>query len=259
MRKMVHYLGVGLLTLSLIIAGASFAQAEMKGTSGDFHPTTTNWDTFKASDLIGMQLYTGGMDVLGQISDVVIDPGTKRIARIILSDVPGLGGESVALPFDSVVRIGNNLFAYSAPGKEPYRYGDKPLWSVGLYWLADLDYVLSYVQPIPAEAKESIQLMGTRVETSQGEDVAWINDLVVDSENGHIVYVVLSDVAGMADKQVAVPFDGMLELRENVFALNTTKDRLLAAPAFNWEDATDRKYAEDIYRYYGLQPYWETE
>jgi sporulation protein YlmC with PRC-barrel domain len=246
MRKMAYYFGVSLLMFSLMASGSSFARAEMREESGYFHPTTMNWDTFKASDLLGVQLYTREMDVLGQISDLVVDPATKRISRVTLSDVPGLGRESVALPFDSVVKIGNNLFAYSAPGKVSHFYGDRPLWSVGFYW-ADVDYVLSS------------QLMGARIETPKGEDVARINDLVVDTEKGHVVYLVLSDVAGQEGKLVALPFDTLSELRENVYVLNVTKDTLFAAPDFKWTDVTDRKYAEDIYRYYGLQPYWESE
>ena len=133
------------------------------------------------------------------------------------------------------------------------------MWPTGNYWVADLDYVLSYVQPIPAETKKSSQLMGARIETPKGEDVAWIDDLVVDSENGHIVYLVLSDVGGVENRMVAVPFEALSEPHEKVFVLNTTKDKLLAASEFKWEDAPNRTYAEGIYRYYGVQPYWETE
>src|SRR5512141_2737209 len=108
MRKIAYYLGTGLLVLSLAVAGNLFAQTMGDETSGNFH-STMGFDTFKASDLIGMQLYTTEMDVLGQISDVVIDPATKRISWVVVSDVPGLGAESIALPFDSLVRIGNNI------------------------------------------------------------------------------------------------------------------------------------------------------
>jgi sporulation protein YlmC with PRC-barrel domain len=174
-----------------------------------------------------------------------------------------MGGETNALPFNSLVKIGNNIIAYSAPGAEttflPSSYGGRSMWPTGNYWLADLDYVLSYAEPIPAGSKESSHLAGARIETPKGEDVAWINDLVVDSENGHIVYLVLSDVGGAENRQVAVPFEALSEPHEKVFVLNTTRDKLLAAFEFKWEDALNRTYAEGIYRYYGLHPYWETE
>jgi sporulation protein YlmC with PRC-barrel domain len=249
--------------LSLAVAGNSSAQTMSDETTGNFRLTAMSFETFKASDLIGMQLYTTEMDVLGQISDVVIDPATKRISWVIVSDIPGMGGETNALPFNSLVKIGNNIIAYSAPGAEttflPSSYGGRSMWPTGNYWLADLDYVLSYAEPIPAGSKESSHLAGARIETPKGEDVAWINDLVVDSENGHIVYLVLSDVGGAENRQVAVPFEALSEPHEKVFVLNTTKDKLLAASEFKWEDALNRTYAEGIYRYYGLHPYWETE
>ncbi len=266
MRKMVYHLGIGLFVLSMAVAGNLFAQTMSDETSGNFH-STMGFNTFNASNLIGMQLYTMEMDVLGQISDVVIDPATKRISWVVVSDVPGLGAESIALPFNSLVKIGNSTFAYSAPGAETTfvpssyggSYGGRSMWPTGNYWLADLDYVLSYAEPIPAGSKESSHLAGARVDTPKGEDVARINDLVVDSENGHIVYLVLSDVGGMENRMVAVPFDALAETHANVFVLNTTRDKLLAASDFKWQDAGSRTYAEGIYRYYGLQPYWETE
>jgi sporulation protein YlmC with PRC-barrel domain len=259
MKKMIYCLGILLLIFSFMAAGSSFAQTQMKERSGYFHPTPMGWDTFKASDLIGVQLYTREMDVLGQISDLVIDPATKRISRIVVSDIPGMGGESVAVPFDSLVKTGHNIFLYAAPENVDYFYGEKPYWSVGFYWAADLDYVLPYVQPVPTGAEKTSRLMGVLVETPKGEEVARINDLIVDSENGHAVYLVLSDVAGTEGKMVAVPFDALSESRGNVFVLNATKDKLLTAPHFMWPEVSNRKYAEDVYRHYGLQPYWKTE
>jgi sporulation protein YlmC with PRC-barrel domain len=259
MRKMVYYFGAGLLMFSLVVAGNLSAQMGEQKATGYFQPATMSWETFQASDLIGVQLHTREMDVLGQINDLVIDPATKRISRIMVSDIPGMGGESVALPFGSLVKTGNNIFTYADPENVNYFYGEKPYWSVGFYWAADVDYVVPYIQPMPAGAEKTSQLIGASVETAKGEDVARINELVVDSKNGHVVYVVLSDVAGTEERLVAVPFDALSEPRGNVFVLNVTKDKLLAAPDFMWPDVTNRKYAEDIYRYYGLQPYWETE
>jgi hypothetical protein len=46
---------------------------------------------------------------------------------------------------------------------------------------------------------------------------------------------------------------------ENIFVFNGTREKLLASPAFQWTNTADRNYAEGIYRYYGLQPYWEEE
>jgi sporulation protein YlmC with PRC-barrel domain len=104
---------------------------------------------------------------------------------------------------------------------------------------------------------KSSKLFGATVHTSDGEDVARIDDLVIDSTNGHVVYAVLIDVGSMTDRMVAVPFSDLSRKSENVFALDTTRDHLLAAPVFNWDNMNDLAYASEIYRYFGLQPYWE--
>jgi hypothetical protein len=43
--------------------------------------------------------------------------------------------------------------------------------------------------------------------------------------------------------------------------LNASKDRLDSAPSFVWKEDLDpeKTLAEDIYRYFGLQPYWTEE
>jgi hypothetical protein len=61
MRKMTYYFGVWLLMFSLMAAGSSFARTEMEERSDYFPPATTGWETFKASDLLGVQLHTREM------------------------------------------------------------------------------------------------------------------------------------------------------------------------------------------------------
>ena len=60
----------------------------------------------------------------------------------------------------------------------------------------------------------------------------------------------------MEDRMAAVPF-GALSKSGETFAVDITRDRLMTAPSFAWSNTTDRWYAEDIHRYYGLHPYWE--
>ena len=60
-------------------------------------------------------------------------------------------------------------------------------------------------------------------------------------------------------KRVAVPF-GVLSCKERNCVLNVSKDTLEAAPVFVSEDyLSEPRLAEEIYRYFGLQPYWTEE
>ncbi len=81
---------------------------------------------------------------------------------------------------------------------------------------------------------------------------------MIDFSKGRVVYSVLSDVGGMEGKIVAVPFSELYRSGGgNIFVLNITKERLLTAPSFAWANIGDRQYAVNVYRYYGVQPYWE--
>jgi hypothetical protein len=99
--------------------------------------------------------------------------------------------------------------------------------------------------------------MGARVQTLQGEEVARVNDLVIDSSGGHITFAVLFDVEGRGDHLVAVPYGALSRHGENVFALSATRDQLASAPSFDEDaDMNNLAYAADVYRYFGQQPYW---
>ena len=100
-------------------------------------------------------------------------------------------------------------------------------------------------------------LMGSPVQTSGGEEVARVNDFVIDFSSDQVVYSVLSDVGGSEGKMVAVPFGELSKSDRNTFTLKTTKEKLVDSPAFRMADMTDHRYAENIYSYYGVQPYWE--
>ena len=226
------YTIMGLFLFSLFLASTSYAQC---------------LETIKASQLIGIEISDIRGSFRGQISDVVVDPSNNRVSGVILSDTPGMGADHIAIPFDSLTRTGESLFVYN-PSEEVY--GESPYWTRGLsFYKKD--------QAMLEKGEWSSDLFGARVQTSDGEDVARIDDIMIDSTNGHVVYVVLTDVGGMTERMVAFPFSSLSKTDEDLFALNATRDQLLAAPDFSWSNARDLAYASQVYRYYGMQPYWE--
>ena len=254
---------------------------------------TGSWSTFEASWLIGhwVSSPTDETASLGQISNLVVDRTNGRIALAILSDVPNLGSASVAVPFSSLRRIGPDSFAlsfggrsdfipvgtengvgstnedpyisymsrapagsdlYAVPGKidpnwvaDIYRhYGQPP------YWMEKGEKPLSDLRMMEVSA-----YMGAGVRSPGGEAMADVNDFVIDS-NGHIAFVVLSDIPGRPDTLVAVPFD-TLGKGDNAFALNTTKAKLSSAPKFDeYGDMNNPAFARNDYRHFGVRPYW---
>jgi len=117
----------------------------------------------------------------------------------------------------------------------------------------------SMAHEMMSKSGETSELPGTMVKNHQGEDLGTIVDIVTGPE-GRVAFVVLSYwVSDDTQKRVAVPF-GALSCEEQNCVLNANKDTLDSAPAFVSEDyLAERKLAEDIYRYFGVQPYWTDE
>lgn len=248
------------------------------------------WDTFEGSWLIGHYVMDIQSRRLGQISNLVIENTNGHIALVVLSDVPNLGHQELAVPYGSIMRTGQDNCTFN-PGNMvmeetsgvygPGLYGltrapsTSKLYgipsAIDLAWVSYL-YQLYGKEPYwtdkgaqPQEAMqfqfyESTRLMGAAVHTPKDEEVARVNNLVIDSSEGHIAFVVLSDVAGRGDDLVAVPSSAFSESGENFFVLNTTKEQLASARSFDEHaDVRNLEYAADVYRYFGQQPYWREE
>jgi len=101
-------------------------------------------------------------------------------------------------------------------------------------------------------------LIGREVKSPGGETLGSIRDFVYD-QNGHVLFAVLSH----EDKSVAIPYSALSissATKPEEIVLNADREKLDGAPAFDREKAmTDRKWAADVYRYFGQQPYWTEE
>ncbi len=100
-------------------------------------------------------------------------------------------------------------------------------------------------------------LIGAEVKNPQGEELGTIKDFVYDKE-GHATFAVLDHDM----KSVAIPFSALsisgAKSMEPKVVLNADKEKLDAAPQYDAAKAkTDRKWAADVYRYFGQQPYWK--
>jgi len=104
-------------------------------------------------------------------------------------------------------------------------------------------------------------IMDVHVKNLQGDVLGRIVDLIVDSE-GKIALAVLSHggFLGINVKETAVPF-GALKYDPNAkqLILDISKEKLAAAPAFTMSELSNQREAEDIYRYFGEQPYWSED
>lgn len=104
------------------------------------------------------------------------------------------------------------------------------------------------------------ELIGMKVEGSDGKNLGKIRDLVIDPQDGDIEYAVLDfgGFLGMGDKYFAVPWDALNKTENGKkIALDTTKRDLKKAPGFDknhWPDLGDQQTTVVIYEFYEVPP-----
>ncbi len=106
-------------------------------------------------------------------------------------------------------------------------------------------------------------IVGTNVKTPSDEKVGKIEDLMLDTENGEIVYVVLavdSGFLGMGSKYFALPWQSFqLDTVEEVAIVKgVNKEKLKDSPGFdkdNWPTHPQSDFIDSVYTHYGYEPY----
>lgn len=92
------------------------------------------------------------------------------------------------------------------------------------------------------------------VKNLQGEELGKIEDFLMNSQ-GMIPFVILSHKG----KLILVPYSALsVDQTKNFFVLDASDEKLASAPPFE-EDSISQGRAEEIYRYFGLRPYWTSD
>jgi sporulation protein YlmC with PRC-barrel domain len=284
MNKTVKILTVVSIFSLFLFGSSAFAGVQHNAQVGaTYHPMDRN--RFEAGWLIGQRVNGRASDYIGQISNLVIDQANDRVALVILSHVPGFGADQVAIPYGCLERNDTHTFtlrfplmetAYVNNREDPDLYllrqypSDSPLYRIpqpiNPNWVAEVYRTYGLGEPYWTEKGErapsatdfyrSTQLMGTRVQATEGKVKARISDLMIDSFSGHVTLLALSDVKGGGDNLVAVPFDVLNRTGRGTFTLNITGNQLASAPSFHKSDMNKRGYAKNVYKFFGLRPLW---
>src|SRR5947208_8936154 len=106
---------------------------------------------------------------------------------------------------------------------------------------------------------QASKIVGTKVKSSQGEEIGVIKDVVLDRNTGCMAYTVLSTGGGGTrvsggSKVVAVPWT-VYSPTSDVSALTVTVDRerIYNAPVFDYariDEYSRGDYINNVYRYY---------
>ncbi len=118
---------------------------------------------------------------------------------------------------------------------------------------------------MPPRIFSATTMLNDAVQNTLQEDLGYIKDLMIDRENGRIVYAVLSfgGILGLGDKLFAVPWSALqLDSQNERFVLNVPQKALKDAPGFNkedWPDMANQEWSREIHDYYKQTPYGKEE
>lgn len=105
---------------------------------------------------------------------------------------------------------------------------------------------------------QTSKIIGTKVKTSQGEEVGVVKDVVLDRGNGCMAYTVLSTggsgtrLTGQS-KLVAVPWSVYTASPDaSYLTVSVERDRIYNAPVFEYSRISDTTFANNVYSQFGV-------
>jgi len=106
------------------------------------------------------------------------------------------------------------------------------------------------------------EILGSWVMNHEGKSLGRVQDFVFDPD-GHVTFAIVGyskwNWRMIGDNSVAVPFNELTYDRNGkhpVVMVDISWEKFQSAPNFAKSDLTDRQRAEEVYKYFGEQPYW---
>lgn len=104
-----------------------------------------------------------------------------------------------------------------------------------------------------AHAERAANLYGRELVSSDNQRVGKVENVIVDLESEHILYVVVGSPRG----NVAVPPQVVGATTGNTVRLNTTSQKLEGAPRFNASELGQASFVYHVYQYFGQNAWWQ--
>ncbi|RPJ08343.1 MAG: PRC-barrel domain containing protein [Deltaproteobacteria bacterium] len=106
-------------------------------------------------------------------------------------------------------------------------------------------------------------ILGSVVMNHQGQYLGRVQGFVFDPD-GHIVFGIIGNARFgswriIGENSVAVPFNALIYDRSGrrpMVMVDMSWEKYQSAPGFSKADLTNQQRVGEIYRYFGLQPYW---
>lgn len=222
----------------------------------------------RASKVIGADVENASGDDIGEIKDMVVDLQSERVRYVVLSHggVLGIGDKLFAYPMSMVETRSGDADKISmnvdkeklsnAPGFDKDKWPDfadaKYTSEIDRYYGAENETRAAGDKP--ANVVRASELIGKNFDDRQGKDAGEIEDLIVDSSSGRVVFAIVDlddDWNKQADgKLVAIPLKEFAmggDDRDDL-VIQASGDAIDTSRAFaenQWPDLDDPMWRQD--------------
>lgn len=99
---------------------------------------------------------------------------------------------------------------------------------------------------------------GSKVIDSAGEDIGHIDDLMIDDQQHKVRFLVVAagGFLGIGEKKFWIPVDAVTATSTDQVNVDTTVAHIKDSPGYDPDIIASEPYANDVYAYYGIAPYW---
>ncbi len=225
-------------------------------------------------DLIGAALNDSQGKAIGVVDRVLID--SEGHAFVIINhgdyDLAGQSGIYTPVPVAALHILGKKSGEERvalrtdmehldlAPPFYPGKMGN-PQYEQGIYEFFRIQTKWT-THPNSAGIFDSMRLLGLSVDNRRGTFFGLVSGVLIDSE-GH-AFVIIShgdrNLTGSGGINTPVPFPVLriskAQAGQARIVINRDMEHLDSAPFLDPNKENDRQFAERIYMYWGVQPYW---
>jgi sporulation protein YlmC with PRC-barrel domain len=242
---------------------------------------------FQSSKLAGMHVYNGDSADLGKINNLIVDAHARQVLYAIVST--GVFGKDIPVPWSAVQLATNDKEYWAVLNVTKDRFGtaptfDKHDWSHfnNPQWkksVEDFYGVRTVARPITSEGSatpstqantenasrdvrwmfESSELSGMRVYGQQDAKLGKLDDLIIDTRTGLLLYGILD--TGIGGKSIPVPWSAVnivkkTDKNDYWVVLDMSKDHLASAPTVNTKqlpDFTNMEWRRSVDQFFGAR------
>jgi len=257
---------------------------------------------WSANESIGANVVSANGESLGKVEDIVLDRDKNRVAYLIVSygGLLGFGNKHFAVPWQAFGRTADRDLSLNidpeqlknAPGFDKgtlpntadpqFHEGVHSFYKTEPYSLAPGDRERSREAGRQEEPREGTldwnswvsrgddtawarrlgELLGTKIENAQGDTIAELEDVIVDTREARAVYAVVSfgGTLGFFQDTAIIPWNALrLNLAREAYATDATLAQLEQAKLSDTEyrNLEDREYSEALFATFETQPYWQ--